>query len=564
MENSPRRDRLAPRKAALWTAVLLILLSTSARAAEKAVSVSSPSSSLSCPETAGIDTLLRKGQILLLGEMHGSRESPAFVAGAACRGLQAGRSVTVALEIPTEEEPRVAAYLASGGNIEDRDSLLAGAFWQDPFQDGRRSQAMVALLDDLRRWGKAGRKIRVKLVDRLPKAAAPERDRAMAAELEAAVKAAPDDLFLVLTGNLHTRTARGTPWDPKQENMGFLVAPSHPGLLALDVAYSGGTIWMCPDPNPASCGVQPVHGKDGERAPGVKLYEKPSPEGFHGEYFVGPLTASPPAVPPPTVPAASLSAFTIDSKLLGETRRINVYTPPGYAAHAEARFPILYMPDGGMAEDFPHVTATVQELVTAGAIRPFLVVGIENTERRRDLTGPTEVESDRKIAPRVGGSAAFRKFLREELMPQVRARYRTTDEKAIVGESLAGLFIVETFLLEPDLFDTYIAISPSLQWNHGALAQGAGERLEALRGMKKTLYLTSADEEDIVRNTGLLAATLRAKALPGVVWFYEPRPDQHHDTIYLAAAPQAFRRVLAPGGAPTAARPPSAPPRGAS
>ncbi len=47
-------------------------------------------------------------------------------------------------------------------------------------------------------------------------------------------------------------------------------------------------------------------------------------------------------------------------------------------------------------------------------------------------------------------------------MPQVRSRYHPTEETAIVGESLAGLFIVETFLLEPDLFDTYIAFSPSV------------------------------------------------------------------------------------------------------
>ncbi len=45
-------------------------------------------------------------------------------------------------------------------------------------------------------------------------------------------------------------------------------------------------------------------------------------------------------------------------------------------------------------------------------------------------------------------------------MPEMRGRYRTTGETAIVGESLAGLFVVETFLLEPDLFDTYIAIDP--------------------------------------------------------------------------------------------------------
>ncbi len=95
-------------------------------------------------------------------------------------------------------------------------------------------------------------------------------------------------------------------------------------------------------------------------------------------------------------------------------------------------------------------------------MRPFLVVGIENTECRRDLTGPATVEEDRKIAIHVGGSAAFRAFIRNELMPQVHAGYRTTEETAIVGESLAGLFVVEMFFLEPNLFDTYIAISPSV------------------------------------------------------------------------------------------------------
>ncbi|HVR95887.1 MAG TPA: alpha/beta hydrolase-fold protein, partial [Thermoanaerobaculia bacterium] len=130
--------------------------------------------------------------------------------------------------------------------------------------------------------------------------------------------------------------------------------------------------------------------------------------------------------------------FTIDSTALGETRRINVYLPPGYADSPAARLPVLYMPDGGMAEDFLHIAGLVQISVTNGTMRPFLLVGIENTQRRRDMTGPTENEEDKKIAPRVGGSEAFRRFLREELMPQVKARYRTTQETAIVGESLAG------------------------------------------------------------------------------------------------------------------------------
>ncbi|HEX8829882.1 MAG TPA: alpha/beta hydrolase-fold protein, partial [Longimicrobium sp.] len=154
--------------------------------------------------------------------------------------------------------------------------------------------------------------------------------------------------------------------------------------------------------------------------------------------------------------------FTIESVVMGETRRINVYAPPGYADKA---LPVLYMPDGGMAEDFLHVAGLVQVSVGNGTMRPFILVGIENTQRRRDMTGPTQVADDRRIAPRVGGSEAFRRFIRTELMPQVKRRYRTTDETAIVGESLAGLFVVETFFLEPELFDTYVAIDPSLWWN---------------------------------------------------------------------------------------------------
>jgi uncharacterized protein len=161
-------------------------------------------------------------------------------------------------------------------------------------------------------------------------------------------------------------------------------------------------------------------------------------------------------------PLVISDTFTIDSKILAETRRINVYAPPGYRESSDTRLPVLYMPDGGMAEDFLHVAGLVQVSVSNGTMRPFLLVGIENTQRRRDMTGPTENDEDKKIAPKVGGSGAFRKFIRDELMPQVKRRYRTTNETAIVGESLAGLFVVETLILEPELFDTYIAFDPSL------------------------------------------------------------------------------------------------------
>jgi predicted alpha/beta superfamily hydrolase len=239
-------------------------------------------------------------------------------------------------------------------------------------------------------------------------------------------------------------------------------------------------------------------------------------------------------------------SFTVDSRVLRETRRVNVYMPPGYADSPDARLPVLYMPDGGVAEDFLHVAGLVQVSVGNGTMRPFLLVGIENTERRRDMTGPTENEEDKKIAPRVGGSGAFRKFLRDELMPQVKRRYRTTGETAVVGESLAGLFVVETFLLEPDLFDTYIAIDPSLWWNNQKLVVDAGRPWRPRPEMNKALYLACSSEERVPGVAQRFVDALEKNAPRGVRWYYAKMPEEKHATIYHPAALKAFREMFKP------------------
>jgi predicted alpha/beta superfamily hydrolase len=204
------------------------------------------------------------------------------------------------------------------------------------------------------------------------------------------------------------------------------------------------------------------------------------------------------------------------------------------------------MPDGGMAEDFLHIAGLVQVCLSNASMRPFLLVGIENTQRRRDMTGPTDNEEDKKIAPHVGGSGAFRTFLREELMPQVKRRYRTTNETAIIGESLAGLFVVETFLLEPDLFDSYIAIDPSLWWNNQRLVADAGKQVRARPGLKKTLFLASSCEERVPGVIQRFVDVLQEDAPKGLRWQYARMAEEKHATIYHPAALKAFREVFKP------------------
>jgi len=237
--------------------------------------------------------------------------------------------------------------------------------------------------------------------------------------------------------------------------------------------------------------------------------------------------------------------FTIDSKVMHEVRRINVYKPPGYTDSSE-RVPVLYMPDGGIAEDFLHVAGLVQVGVGNGTMRPFLLVGIENTQRRRDMTGPTENADDRKIAPRVGGSALFRDFIRNELMPLIKSRYRTTSETAIVGESLAGLFVVETFLNEPAMFDTYIAFDPSLWWNNGKLVADAAALLKGRNLKGKSLYIATSSNAGLADLASRMDTGIKSSNVTSLDWHYTALPDETHATIYHPAALQAFRLLFKP------------------
>jgi predicted alpha/beta superfamily hydrolase len=249
---------------------------------------------------------------------------------------------------------------------------------------------------------------------------------------------------------------------------------------------------------------------------------------------------------PPVDAVPVYESFTVESGALGEARRINVYTPPSSRAAPAAgtALPVLYMPDGGLDEDFPHVANTVDSLIALGVIRPVIVVGIPNTQRRRDLTGPTRVATDSAIAPRVGGSAAFRRFIRQELMPEIERRYRTMPERAIIGESLAGLFIVETFLEEPSLFTHYVALDPSVWWDKGALVDSAEARLRTFNSEPRTIYLANSDVADIAAGTARLAGVLKASAPQGLRWRYEPRPDLTHATIFRALKPAALVDAL--------------------
>ncbi len=263
------------------------------------------------------------------------------------------------------------------------------------------------------------------------------------------------------------------------------------------------------------------------------------------------LTAAAPALAAPPAaeegrPIVIGRSYELRSAILGDVRRINVYLPPGYSDPTK-RFPVLVLLDGGAAEDFHHITGLAQVTSAYGAVEEVIVVGVEGVVRRHDLTSPSSDPADRKVAPTAGGSAAYRRFLVEELKPWIAARYRTSGRTGLIGESLAGLFTLETYLRQPAAFDDYIAISPSVWWDKGALSREAAADLAKGGFTGKRLWLAVGDEGVgyPAQQAGVddTVAALKASGVTG--WTFDPHPNEHHDTIYDPAAIAALRSLYA-------------------
>ena len=161
----------------------------------------------------------------------------------------------------------------------------------------------------------------------------------------------------------------------------------------------------------------------------------------------------------------------IRSTVMNEERTLNIYLPPGYNEQDSVRYPVIYLLDGSVDEDFIHMAGLVYFLgfPWLNLCPPSIVVGIANVDRKRDFTFPTTVEKDKKDFPTTGGSAAFIRYLGEEVIPYIRSRYKTNNTSTLIGQSFGGLLATEILFTHPDWFSKYLIVSPSLWWDNQSL-----------------------------------------------------------------------------------------------
>ena len=236
----------------------------------------------------------------------------------------------------------------------------------------------------------------------------------------------------------------------------------------------------------------------------------------------------------------------LKSEVLGEERVILVRTPAGYEAGTQ-RFPVLYLTDGDA--HIAHTSATIEFLARNGRMPEMIVVGINNTDRTRDLSptkaAMTRPDGSQQEFPTAGGANNFLKFIETELMPKIESQYRTQPFRVLAGHSFGGLFALHAFLTKTDLFNGYIAVSPTMHWDDKYPVRKAEEFFKGRPELNKTLFVTLANEGGEMLVGFNQFKNLLGKQWPkGFAWEAMLMEDEDHGSVVMRSHYFGFRKIF--------------------
>jgi predicted alpha/beta superfamily hydrolase len=264
---------------------------------------------------------------------------------------------------------------------------------------------------------------------------------------------------------------------------------------------------------------------------------------------LGALVASAPLAESATTrapePVVIGEKFQIESKVLAETRTYVIHTPDSYKSGKEA-YPVLVLQDA--ENNFAYTSAAVHLLSANGRIPAMIVVGINNTDRTRDMTPskPSTSFGGTPFTGSAGGADKFLSFIADELLPTIDRNYRTRPYRVLIGHSLGGLFAVYALMNRPEVFKGYLISSPSLWWDDQALVKAAPSFFAAHKDLRADLYMTMANEGDtMLGGAWKLSAVLEESKLTDVRWQFKRYPEEEHGTVPYLSNYEGLQAIFA-------------------
>lgn len=247
------------------------------------------------------------------------------------------------------------------------------------------------------------------------------------------------------------------------------------------------------------------------------------PGGQGGNPFGGPIVLGPDDVQVNPEPADSINADTdvphgklemiaYDSKSVGATRHMNVYTPPGYSP--DKKYPVLYLLHGIGGDEtewerFAHPNLIEDNLLAQGKAVPMVIVMPNGRAQKDDLAQGNVFAS----AP---AFAAFEHDLLDDVIPTIERRYSVRadrKDRAIAGLSMGAGQALNFGLAHLDTFAWIGSFSAAP--NTMPPAELVPDPAAATRQLM-LLYLSSGNKDGLIRISQGVHQYLKAHHVPHV------------------------------------------------
>jgi enterochelin esterase family protein len=163
---------------------------------------------------------------------------------------------------------------------------------------------------------------------------------------------------------------------------------------------------------------------------------------------------------------------TYFSKTTETSRRVLVYTPPGYDRDAGVRYPVLYL---------QHGSGESERAWTAQGRANYILDNLIADHRAVEMIVVMEqgyaIKAGAPPAEKPRGNEGFEELVLNDLVPMIDATYRTLskrESRAIAGLSMGGGQAIKIGLGHPDLFGSVGSLSGGVAGGPGAATRADG------------------------------------------------------------------------------------------
>ena len=266
----------------------------------------------------------------------------------------------------------------------------------------------------------------------------------------------------------------------------------------------------------------------------------------------------------PKVALFETETIILHSKIVDQDFELYISFPFGYSK-SDKTYPVLFCLDAnrcyGIVYDAVKILSKpskeIPEVLLVGIGYPMK--GLEDwvIGRQRDYTPTSKPEHDKYWIDRLnketdrndlnvqsGGADKFFAFLCEELIPYIETNYRvSTSDRALMGYSLSGLFVLHVLFQNPNIFRRYFAGSPAIDWDEPFVLKCENDFAAANEDLSAKLFMSAAGLESklYIDNMKRMAELLRSRNYKSLELETHIFEDETHPSCLPCSISRALR-----------------------